>query len=219
MLDVGGWMKPFPRADYVMDIMPCESRGLLGQVLASTERFDASRWLVRDFCDREPYPFPDKYFDYVTCSHVLEDVRDPIWICSELERIAKAGYIETPSRLIEQTMGVESLAYPGYCHHRWLVETKEDHLWFSMKNARIAASWRHHFPKAARRRFQPLDEICFLFWNEKFSYSERILITIQEIEADLERIVRDFGYYPEARYRLWNQGSRSKGALKRMLYG
>ena len=47
------------------------------------------------------WPFPDKTFDFVVCSHLLEDVRDPITVCRELCRVGKAGYIETPSRIRE----------------------------------------------------------------------------------------------------------------------
>ncbi len=60
---------------------------------------------MRDICDHEPYPFGDQEFDFVICSQTLEDVRDPIWVCSEINRIGKAGYIEVPSRLEEQSWG------------------------------------------------------------------------------------------------------------------
>jgi hypothetical protein len=35
----------------------------------------------------------------VICSHTLEDIRDPLWVCSEMIRIGKAGYIELPRGL------------------------------------------------------------------------------------------------------------------------
>ncbi len=43
-----------------------------------------------------PYPFPDKYFDFLICSHVLEHLNDPVQTCREFSRIAKQGYIEVP---------------------------------------------------------------------------------------------------------------------------
>ena len=55
------------------------------------------------------------------CSHTLEDVRDPIWVCSEIQRVAKAGYIEVPSRLEEQSYGFQG-PWVGWGHHHWLIE-------------------------------------------------------------------------------------------------
>jgi ubiquinone/menaquinone biosynthesis C-methylase UbiE len=43
-----------------------------------------------------PYPFPDKHFDFLICSHVLEHLDDPVRTISEFSRIAKGGYIEVP---------------------------------------------------------------------------------------------------------------------------
>ena len=217
VLDIGGWMKPFPRADYVMDIMPYEGRGKLGSAHDGEERFDESTWIVRDFCDREPYPFADNELDFAICSHVLEDVRDPVFICSELQRVAKAGYVETPSRLIEQMIGVESSRYAGYCHHRWLVEAEGNRLWFTMKNPRIMSSWRHQIPRAARKGMSPADEIVAFFWSGSFECAERILITVEEIEADLARVVRNSGVYPEARYALWSSARKARNTVRKAL--
>src|SRR3954454_24781297 len=109
VLDVGGWAMPFARADWVLDLMPYETRGLYGyeQGDRAGERFSAQRWVVRDMCDHEPWPFAGDQFDFAICSHTLEDIRDPISVCRELQRVAKAGYIEVPSRVEEQARGVQ----------------------------------------------------------------------------------------------------------------
>ncbi len=44
-------------------------------------------------------PFKDKEFDYVILSHVMEHVPNLIEFKKEIERIAKAGYIELPTKL------------------------------------------------------------------------------------------------------------------------
>src|SRR5437870_11794806 len=105
VLDIGAWGKPFTRADWVLDYMPYETRGLYGKDGEDPERFTADTWVIWDICDRRPFPFSDKQFDFVICSHTLEDIRDPVWVCSELNRIGKAGYIEVRSRLEEQCDG------------------------------------------------------------------------------------------------------------------
>ena len=46
-------------------------------------------------------PFKDKEFDYVILSHVLEHVQNILEFTKEVERIAKAGYIELPTKLAD----------------------------------------------------------------------------------------------------------------------
>lgn len=48
-----------------------------------------------------PYPFKEKEFDFLICSHVLEHLDDPVRVCAEFSRIAKAGYIEVPSYSVD----------------------------------------------------------------------------------------------------------------------
>src|SRR5258708_1223556 len=123
VLDVGGWAKPFARADWVLDLMPYETRGLYGSEQGDREQepFNAGTWVERDICARGPWAFGGGQFDFAICSHTLEDVRDPVWVCQELQRVAKAGYIEVPSRLQEQARGVQG-DWVGWGHHRWLVD-------------------------------------------------------------------------------------------------
>jgi hypothetical protein len=59
VLDVGGWAKPFARADWVIDLMPFETRGLYGRLEGGTDRFSSETWVRRDICDRAPWPFDD----------------------------------------------------------------------------------------------------------------------------------------------------------------
>jgi SAM-dependent methyltransferase len=50
----------------------------------------------------EALPFRDKCFDFVIASHVLEHSADPENFLRELQRVAKAGYIETPDAFMER---------------------------------------------------------------------------------------------------------------------
>ena len=130
-LDVGSWHKPMNSATHVIDINDYETR-LSGQAQdkGRPERFTKETWLQRDICDRKPWPYPDNYFDFVCCSHVLEDIRDPIWVVSEISRVGRAGYLECPSAaselLVKQSLGSQILkthkGVIGCAHHRWLVE-------------------------------------------------------------------------------------------------
>src|SRR5581483_7473113 len=106
VLDVGGAASPFARADWVIDLLGYEQRGLYGPPPdPAAERFSADTWVQRDICAREPWPFSTRQFDFSICSQTLEDVRDPVFVCNELMRVSRAGYIEVPSRLEEQSYG------------------------------------------------------------------------------------------------------------------
>lgn len=50
----------------------------------------------------EALPFRDKSFDFVIASHVLEHSADPENFLRELQRVGKAGYIETPDAFMER---------------------------------------------------------------------------------------------------------------------
>ncbi len=136
VLDVGGWWKPFNRADVVVDLMPYRTRGGGGSIGRGPERFSAGTWYQLDMCS-ERLPFGDGEFDFAYCGQTLEDVRDPVQVCRELQRVAHRGIIEVPSIWIECTFDVDenprASSYPGYEKHRWLVEIYDDGLVFLPK--------------------------------------------------------------------------------------
>jgi hypothetical protein len=202
VLDIGGWGSPFNRADYVLDLNPFETRGSYRDFGGKEsqgggpERFSKDTWIERDLCSREPYPFKDKEFDFVICSHVLEDLRDPLWVCSEMVRIAKRGYIETPSRLAESCRGWERPDMAGLSHHRWLVERDGDKLVFMMKY-HLIHDFRFSLPNAVLRSLDEASQISFFFWDGSFEFSERLLFTVEEEKQELERFVSSIQPYPE----------------------
>lgn len=198
VLDIGGWVQPFNRADYVLDINPYVTRGMLSSCYPGAERFTKETWIQRDLCDRRPYPFADKFFDYVICSHTLEDLRDPVFVCSEIIRIGRRGYIEVPSMRNEMTFGVEHPRYAGRSHHRWLVDIQKNEIVFTFKYHHIHSNWKYHFPP--RTVWDARDEVEFLFWEGEFHYRERLLITHEVIDAYFTEYVRMRQAYPWWRY-------------------
>lgn len=92
VLDVGSGSSPHPAADI-----------LLERYLDPKHRYSAMvidrPTVLADACKT---PFRDKAFDFVIAFHVLEHVADPAAFLNELQRIGKAGYIETPNALFER---------------------------------------------------------------------------------------------------------------------
>jgi hypothetical protein len=205
VLDIGGWAAPFARADWVVDLLPYESRGLYGVADPAAERFDASTWVVRDLCDRDPLPFADDSFDFVVCSHTLEDIRDPVWVCSEIQRVGRAGYIEVPSRLEEQTFGVHG-QWVGWSHHHWLVDVGAGGIEFVFKPHALHGTDGAHFPAGFADTLSSAQRVQTLFWDGIFSHTERVFIEPAELDAYLADFVAE--HRPPARRRSWRRVSR-----------
>jgi len=185
-LDVGGWASPWERADWVIDLMPYSTRGLYGSSDPALERFSAETWVERDICDRGPWPFEDNQFDFAVCSHTLEDVRDPVFVCAELNRVARAGYIEVPSRLQEQSWAVWGDPLVGWSHHRWLVEVDGDRIEFVSKPHVIHANPSFYFPAGVAATLSAEEQVEYLFWDGGFEYGERFFPDAAGLDAYLE---------------------------------
>lgn len=181
VLDIGGWGRPFSRADWVLDIMPWETRGLYGRDGPLPERFSRDTWIQRDICAREPYPFGDKQLDFVVCSQTLEDVRDPVFVCSEMVRIAKAGYIEVPSRLEEQAYGFQG-PWAGWSHHRWLIDVGERRVDFVFKHHVVHNRASDQFPPGFRDGLTAEQRVQTLWWQDSFDFRERVFVTAEELD-------------------------------------
>ena len=144
-------------------------------------------WVQRDICDHEPWPFEDDQFDFVTCAHTLEDIRDPLWVCHELMRVARAGYIEVPSRLEEHTYGFR-VPWVGYPHHRWLVDVRENGLDFVMKTHIIHGPRANSFPLRFYKRLSEEQKAQPFWWEGSFEFREVNLIW-RELDAYLADFV------------------------------
>lgn len=231
VLDVGGWACPFNRANYVIDAEPYETRGYYASIGGmpsqggDREYFTSETWIQRDLCERTPFPFDDGEIDFVICSHVLEDVRDPLWVCSEMMRVAKRGYIEVPSRVAESCRGWESQRIAGLSHHRWLIDIDQSpQISFLMKYHLIHSHWRLSLPAAHLRRLSESDKIQSLFWEGSFQYGEVTIHGLENQGAELARFVQTVRPYPSWRLNMsrgaaWCRalGSRVLGRLRRSL--
>jgi SAM-dependent methyltransferase len=182
VLDVGGWFLPFNLATHVLDIGSFETRHKEDALdPEDEERFSAETWVIHDACI-EPWPFPDKFFDFAICSHLLEDVRDPLAVCRQLRRVAKSGYLETPSRLREiyskklffrlrSLLG--KIPEVGFYHHRWFVEAEGSHLRFTEKVAGLLEDSAFYLTRAqVGRRLTEQESALAVWWENDFTFEE-----------------------------------------------
>jgi SAM-dependent methyltransferase len=115
VLDVGSGHAPHPRADVLLEKFADDNSERSGQVMNSAD----ARLVLGDAA---AMPFPDKSFDYAIASHVAEHMDDPEAFCSEVSRVAAAGYVETPGWL-----GDMLLREP---FHKWRVRSRQGALEF-----------------------------------------------------------------------------------------
>jgi SAM-dependent methyltransferase len=177
VLDVGSGHRPHEDATHLVDLLP-EDDSERGKPLQHLG-------LPLLLATVESLPFKDKTFDYVYASHVLEHTLDPEAACRELMRIARAGYIETPSPFYEQGYN-----YPaperGWSFHRWFVYLgKGDTLTFEPKTAQTIDEFcdcRHgQFIRQIYQSMKDLNQLhdvlprecCYtvLHWKDEFKFA------------------------------------------------
>ena len=108
VLDVGAGHAPTPRADLVVDKYAADN-------FERTTDLSVLKPLV--IGDGQALPFADGTFAYVIASHVLEHATDPPLFAGELSRVARAGWVQVPSRESELTF--------GWPFHPWLIDLEQ----------------------------------------------------------------------------------------------
>jgi hypothetical protein len=223
VLDLGGWGDPFERADWVIDFGSYETRGYYERAgwtdparTVRPARYTEATWIQRDVCDHKPFPFADDEIDFVVCSQTLEDLRDPVWVCMEMCRVAKGGYIEVPSRLEEQSWGVVG-PYVGHQHHRWLVDVTASGLEFIHKPHDIHSNPAYHFPKGFYDSLAAHERASAFWWQGSFTARERIAYFEGGEQACYARLVSEQMSIRGAPARQAS-GPRHRN-LRRVLYG
>lgn len=170
VIDVGGSYAPFNRADVIIDIIPFEDIRFNQARGKGKARITKENYIQFDICSKNPWPIKDKTFDYSICTRMLEDIRDPIGVCSEIVRVSKAGYIEVPSKFYETTFGLEIKGLAGASHHRWIVDIFEGKLRFTFKHLYV----HKKFLNKNKNKFDVNDEKIFLHfeWKDDFQFFE-----------------------------------------------
>lgn len=201
VLDVGGWHNPFGPATHVLDLGRYETRQKHDSLTpGEAERFTEETWHIQDVC-AGGWPYPDKFFDFVICSHLLEDVREPLVVCRELARVAKHGYVEVPSRAREifakaRFFGLRAamgnVPEVGFYHHRWMVEIEGMHLRFLRKTHQLVMDRDFYLTRRelGRKMTEAESGIC-LWWDGDFTAEEVFEVSDQELRAFKRQALAD----------------------------
>jgi acetyltransferase-like isoleucine patch superfamily enzyme/predicted SAM-dependent methyltransferase len=149
---------PHPRADVFLD-KRFEDEGTTFAQAGFAQVKKSNKPIV--YYDGGKFPFNDKEFDYVICSHVIEHVPlgDLETFISEMQRVAYRGYIEFPN------IFYELINYQDV--HIWFMNYKDNNIWFLAKEI-FKSNYVH---KALREMFYGADSYmqhAFLRYKEFF---------------------------------------------------
>ena len=159
----------FARADWVVDHGPHEPHG--------DARFTRRTWVTRDVCAREPWPFDAHRFDFAVCTRLAE-LRDPVGVCAELARVARAGYVELPVIEAELAGG----------DGRWLCDVGDAALVFTAKAAAVHTDPRVRVPRRRIDALEPAERVLALFWEDRLPARERLVEPAALVDELAERL-------------------------------
>ena len=188
VLQVAADDAPITRADWVLDGRAYELRG--DAVGRGGERFTRRTWIVRDVCARERWPFEDGRFAFAVCTS-LAALRDPVGVCAELSRVARAGYVEVPTIEAELAAGVEG-SWVGRSAHRWLCDVGDGELVFVAKPGAVHADPRVRVRAGWHDSLSPEERVHGLFWETRLPARERVVGGGELLDELAERVRRRF---------------------------
>lgn len=105
-------------------------------------------------------------FDFVICSHTLEDIAAPQFVSEMLCKIAKEGFIAVPSKNMELTRNING-PYYGWVHHRWIYN-KEGDKFVAYPKLNFLEHYDHS--NIVNKFTSDINELCF-FWKDNFEFN------------------------------------------------
>lgn len=171
VLEVGSGGNPYPRSNVLLDAYE-ETRERHWEDLIH------DRPTILSF--GENLPFKDKSFDFVIAAHVLEHTPYPDRFLSEIQRVGRAGYIETPDAFMERinpykdhrleiTVRDNNLLIRKKKH--WIQDAEVNELYEQRAKMIIAEETIPRHPEEFHTRY---------FWSDKINYT----IVNPEVDAD-----------------------------------
>ena len=135
--------------------------------------------------NQDRLPFADKDFDFAYCRHTVEDLYNPVTLLREMSRVARAGYVETPSPVAECTRGVDGVRggqqWRGYIHHRYLTWVAGDTLHVIAKAPLI-----EHLEFGDEHEMVELLNLGPLYWNTYFFWAGELKFRLLQHDVDFK---------------------------------
>ena len=227
ILDVGGGIAPYFRADTIIDRLPYDAKRLTANAWGGGNPDRASRmwrrdhYIQLDLTEPEPWPIEDKAFDLGLCFHCLEDLSDPAPTVKEIRRCCRRTAIVCPSRHFEQMRGIDHPRYCGMRHHQWLVSVEDGELVMRQKTYSVESKGAHFVCPAGRRL--RVENGAILYTSERPQLRIAAGMDSENDLAELVSFVQEhplsadaFGRHPQAstwRYWWWRMRQQLLGEM------
>lgn len=125
VLEIGPGGTPHPRSDVLLEKRfdePNEAERQRGFAPPLVDKYKGKTV----YYDGGRFPFQDKEFDYVICSHVLEHVEEVDFYLSEITRVGNKGYLEYPTIYYEYIY--------NFPEHKTLLFQRDNVLYWMLKS-------------------------------------------------------------------------------------
>lgn len=141
---------------------------------------------------KEILPFANKEFDVCLCTQTLEDLYNPFLVLEEMQRVAKRGYIETPSfgadivfSHVDVTDWLTGFRRtPGNAHHKWLFQKENGVLKIIPKNYPILYS-----PEFQVTNWKGERHMEFI-WKDKLIYKEIVMLDFHSLISEYRKFFK-----------------------------
>jgi hypothetical protein len=158
VLDIGATHNPFSLEflTHTFDFRPAEIPGVTA--------FSGDINQYEDWVQLFNYVEIHGKFDFVNCTHTLEDVAYPMAALRYMPKIAKEGFIAVPSKYYELQ---RRDSFRGGIHHRWIFDSRDGKLVAYPKISLIETlTW---FPHGLKIEEQANTELR-LFWKDNIDF-------------------------------------------------
>jgi|SRR3989344_1846715 len=186
VLDIGGAMKQHEqiKVDTLVDIISPQ------EAPYTASKLKAKRFVKVDIT-KEKLPFKNKEFDVCLCTHTLEDLYNPFLIMDEMSRVAKRGYIATPSMGNDMVFSHYDITdwltggkrVPGLSHHKWFFVNKGKKIKIIPKNYGILYSPKFHIVG-----WRGEDDFNY-FWDGKIDYEKVTDLNIHHLVDEYQKFI------------------------------
>ena len=131
VLEIGPGGTPHPRSDVFLEY-EFESAVVAESQRGYQKTLKTQKPVV--YYKGDIFPFKDKEFDYIICSHVAEHVENLDQFIKEMTRVGKAGYIEYPTIYYDYMYNIEE--------HLTFIKYKNSTLHWMSKNKTHLAEFK-----------------------------------------------------------------------------